>query len=125
MEFKSSEAPPVKPLSSSSRCSALRREYHLAVKRNRKNKNCTSAKIHLNWIILEVLCLLTLCVFTLMKQRRIYFSKSFVDSSPTNAVTGMAASFCIKHIYYHFFKKKHYRNTLLQYSRMKKYLPFL
>lgn len=32
-------------------------------------------------------------VFTLIKQRRIYFSNCFLDSSPTNAVTGMAASF--------------------------------
>lgn len=28
-----------------------------------------------------------------MKHRRMYFSNSFLDSFPTNAVTGMAASF--------------------------------
>lgn len=32
-------------------------------------------------------------VITLMKHRRMYFSNSFLDSSPTNAVTGIAASF--------------------------------
>lgn len=32
-------------------------------------------------------------IFTLMKQSRMYFSNCFLESSPTNAVTGMAASF--------------------------------
>lgn len=34
-----------------------------------------------------------MCDVTLMKQRRMYLSKCFLDSAPTNAVTGMAASF--------------------------------
>lgn len=35
-------------------------------------------------------------VFTLMKQKRMNFSNCFLDSSPTNAVTGMAASFYVR-----------------------------
>lgn len=89
IRLKSSD---IKSYSSFSRSFLLLPEYCLAVGRKATDKS------YENFVFFYRKEGTAVCVFTLMKQRRIYFSNCFLDSSPTKAVTGMAASFCTKYV---------------------------
>lgn len=106
----------IKSSSSYSRSRLLHRECCLAVKRQtysgyEKNvvcfqrEKCTAAKdkCQLHYFIM----------FTLMKQRRMYFSNCFLDSFPTNAVTGMAANFYTNHYVINRTARTDINNTLI------------